>query len=272
MKSASGFDDARALAGMSKLSTDNTEMRYRGESGRTYQEGKRAVPSGAYPWVARARAEKLSPHVRAEDTVLEFGVGYGWNLAALTCRRRLGHDVAEWVEASVVQHGIEFVPDLAVVPGSVADVVLCHHTLEHLKHPAASLEGMRRLLRPGGSLLLYAPWERERRHRRFRRGEPNHHLYTWTAQTLGNLVEDCGYEVSQAGTGVYGYDRFAACWAWRLRLGEAGFRLIRALLQTARPLREVRVVARWVIGPKLSVDASRATEEKEAACSEFIAR
>jgi len=248
---------------MRNPSFSTTEARYRGESGRRYQEGKRAVPEGAYGWVARARAAKLGAHIHAEDTVLEFGVGYGWNLAALTCRRKLGHDVAESVAPAVVQHGIEFVPDLNALPGSVADVVLCHHTLEHLKHPARELEGMRRLLRPEGRLILYTPWEREWRYGEFRREEPNHHLYSWTVQSLGLLVEDCGYEVANAGTGVYGYDRRAACWAWRLGIGESGFRMLRALLQRVRPLREVQLVARWTAVPKLSVDVSGATEEKD---------
>jgi hypothetical protein len=42
---------------------------------------------------------------------------------------------------------------------------------------------------------------------------------------------------------VYGYDRFAALWANRLRLGEPGFRTLRRLLQRLRPLRESYVIA-----------------------------
>jgi hypothetical protein len=90
--------------------------------------------------VARTRAAKLAPYVRLEDVVLEFGVGYGWNLAALPCRRRLGLDLAEVVEPVVKQHGIEFFRSLESIPDRVADVVLCHHTLEHVLHPPATLE------------------------------------------------------------------------------------------------------------------------------------
>jgi SAM-dependent methyltransferase len=227
-----------------------TEERYSGLAGRDYHEGKRALPDTAYPWVARARAAKLVPYVRLEDVVLEFGVGYGWNLAALPCRRRLGLDLAEVVEPVVTQHGIEFFRTPEAIPERVADVVLCHHTLEHVLHPPATLELMARWLPEAGRLIVFVPWERERRQRRFRRSEPNHHLYTWSAQSLGNLVEDCGYQVLHAGVKIYGYDRFAAVWACRLRLGEIGFGLLRRSLQLLQPLRESFVVARRANSPR----------------------
>ena len=110
-------------------------------------------------------------------------------------------------------------------------------------HPPGTLDALRQWLTPAGRLVVYVPWERERSHARFRQGEPNHHLYTWSPQSLGNLVEDCGYQVIQAGVDVYGYDRFAALWANRLRLGEPGFRTLRKLLQRLRPLRESYVIA-----------------------------
>jgi hypothetical protein len=62
-------------------------------------------------------------------------------------------------------------------------------------------------------------------------------------QTLGNLVQECGFRVAQAATGRFGYDRFAAVWAVKLRLGEPGFRALRRLLLTLKPAREVRLVA-----------------------------
>jgi len=220
-----------------------TDERYRGLAGLRYHEGKRKIPDAAYSWVARVRAAKLASFVRLEDVVLEYGVGYGWNLAALPCRRRLGYDVAEAVAEQVRQHGIEFFQDEAQLPTGAAEVLLCHHTLEHVLHPPATLEFFHQWLSPKGRLVLVVPWERERNLRRFRREEPNHHLYSWSPQSLGNLVEDCGYEVARVGTWVYGYDRFAAVWANRLRLGEPGFKFVRKVLQIVRPLRESYVVA-----------------------------
>src|SRR5580658_1210307 len=136
------------------------QQHYQGEAGRRYQEKKRGIPDTAVRWVARVRAEKIGPCVRSSDVVLEYGVGQGWNLAELHCRRKMGFDVADFLEASLRALGIEFVADTRTVADGTVDVVICHHTLEHLPDPPAALREMRRLLAPGGRLLLYVPLER----------------------------------------------------------------------------------------------------------------
>ena len=193
-------------------------------------------------WVARLRAEKLVANVRSDDVVLEYGVGAGWNLAELRCRRKIGCDVSSFLEPALQERGIEFTPETAVLPDASTDVLICHHTLEHVPTPATALMEMRRLLRKGGKLLLFVPFEYEARYQHFEREEQNHHLHSWNAQTLGNLVEECGFAVEEAGIGEFGYSRFAAVWAARLRMGERGFRLLRRLAHLVRPGKEVRVV------------------------------
>ena len=84
---------------------DPATQHYQGESGRQYHEVKRAIPPATFDWVARLRARKLAPHIQPDDTVLEFGVGHGWNLAALPCRRRLGFDISELVGPGLAAAG-----------------------------------------------------------------------------------------------------------------------------------------------------------------------
>jgi len=128
------------------------------------------------------------------------------------------------------------------LPYASIDVGICHHTLEHLLDPAAALRQFARILKPGGRLILHVPWERERRHAQFNPDEPNHHLYNWNAQNLGNLVTVLGYKIEHVTVKTYGYDRVAANLADRLYLGEPGYRLLRKMLQTVRPLREVELI------------------------------
>jgi SAM-dependent methyltransferase len=225
------------------MPTEQAHRYYRGEAGRQYHESKRGLPEQASPWVASLRAHKLAPLIGRDDVVLEYGVGSGWNLADLQCQRKLGFDVSDFLEPSLRKQGIEFVSDTKDLPESIADVVICHHTLEHVPHPAEVLSEMRRLLKPAGRLLLYVPFEIEGRYERFNPSEPNHHLYSWNAQTLGNLVQESGYKVEEAGTGEFGYDRFAAVWALRLHIGQAGFLFLRRILHVIRPAFEVRLRA-----------------------------
>ncbi len=217
---------------------------YRGVRGREYHSGKRGIPEEAFRWVARLRAEKFAEFVRQSDTVVEFGVGAGWNLTELNCGRRIGFDVSEFLEADLAAKGIQFIADSGALSESCAEVVICHHMLEHVLNPAASLGEIRRVLKPGGRLLLHVPFEEEPRYRRHRPTEPNHHLFSWNAQTLGNLATECGFQLESVGIGPFGYDRAAATWAVRLRLGERGFRLLRAAAHLLLPASEVRLVAR----------------------------
>jgi SAM-dependent methyltransferase len=223
---------------------ENADRHYLGEAGRRYHEVKRGVPERAHAWMARLRARKFSPYVSAEHIVFEYGVGNGWNLAKLNCRRKIGFDVADTVEEVVRSLGIEFITDTKAIADGNVDVVICHHTLEHLLQPIDALREMRRVLKPDGRLLLYVPFEREACYEKFRPDEPNHHLYSWNVQTLGNLVSETGFQVEEAGIGEFGYSRFAAVWAARLKLGETGFRFLRRALHVFRPAFEVRIVAR----------------------------
>lgn len=219
------------------------ERHYRGEAGKQYHLQKRALPERAFCWVAALRAMKFAPYVNPDDVVLEYGVGAGWNLATLQCSRRIGCDISDFLADSVRQLGIEFYTDSKALPDGVADVVICHHTLEHVIAPPEALRELHRLLRPGGKLLLYVPFESEAGYETFRRDEPNHHLYSWNAQTAGNLVEELGFRVTSASIGDFGYSRFAAAWTVRLGLGEKTFRALRRFLHLLRPSSEVRLVA-----------------------------
>lgn len=228
---------------LTPLSTHSSPHHYAGDAGRAYHEKKRGIPDATIPWVAEHRARKLAPYINGNDVVFEYGVGWGWNLAALQCSRKVGYDVSDLLREKVTEQGIEFISSPRQLAPASVDVTICHHTLEHVMDPPRVLSEIKTVLKPGGKLLLFVPFERESRYTRFDRAEPNHHLYSWNVQTLGNLVEQCGYKVLEANVAPFGYDRFAAVWADRAKLGPVGFRLIRSSAHLWKPAFEVRVVA-----------------------------
>ena len=215
---------------------------YEGVSGRNYHEEKRALNPAALEWVMTLRAEKFQRRVRASDTVFEFGVGSGWNLGRLRCARKIGCDASTFLKERITALGIEFVTESSAVPDETADVVICHQTLEHLLEPARALKEFARILKPQGRLILHVPWERERRYSQFCADEPNHHLYSWNAQNIGNLISILGYEIEAVQIRKYGYDRFAANLAARLRAGENTFKMLRLGMVLLRPLWEVELI------------------------------
>jgi SAM-dependent methyltransferase len=212
---------------------------YTGAAGRQYHEGKRALDSGALDWVVRARAARFQPRIRPDHRVFEFGVGAGWNLRGIQCQRRVGLDIDCFLAPGWEAMGIEFTQDSRSLADQSFDVVLCHHALEHVDHPAETLVELRRVTQPNGRLLLAVPYEFERRYRVFDPNEPNHHLFSWNVQTMGNLLTVAGWKVESIKLGRYGYDRFAANWARRAKLGEQGFHGIRRILQWLKPCREI---------------------------------
>ena len=223
--------------------TDLARDQYRGEAGRAYHELKRALPPTTVPWVARARAEIFQPFVKPTDVVFEFGCGYGWNLMSLRCARKIGYDPAEVVQNTLSKAGIESIPAPNVLPPGSCDVVISHHSLEHVGDPFTVLVEMKRLLKRQGRLMLAVPYEIERRYRHYDPAEPNHHLYSWNVQTLPNLVSVSGYKILHSGLRRYGYDRFAARLAARFHLGESGFRLVKRIGWVLKPLHEVAITA-----------------------------
>jgi SAM-dependent methyltransferase len=221
----------------------NTKKRYQGELGKQYRE-KHAVPEVAHQWLSDIRGAKFAQYIYPEDTVLEYGVGPGWNLEALRCARRLGYDLSTELKKPLAAKGIDFIADTQTISDASIDTVICHHVLEHTADPAQVLLEIRRLLRPEGRLLLFVPLEKERRTRQFDPCEPNHHLYSWNVQTLGNLVVEMGFQIMESGTGRYGYDRFFSVLAERLKIGKFGFKCLKKMALLIKPLLEVRIIAR----------------------------
>ena len=217
---------------------------YQGASGLHYHDSKRLLHPTALEWVMRLRALKFQSLLTAKSTVLELGVGAGWNLGRLQCARRIGCDTSQFLGERVTSMGIEFITSLEPIPSGTVDLAICHHCLEHLLQPADALKALSRILKPDGRLILHVPWEKEKRYGVYRPDEPNHHLYTWNAQNLGNLVALMGFKIENIQTRRYGYDRFAANLSARLGMGEIGFRFLRVFMINLLPLLEIEVIAK----------------------------
>jgi SAM-dependent methyltransferase len=164
---------------------------YRGERGLAY--GERRTPR-SHPHLALLQAAKFTHAVNPDDTVVDFGCGSGDILANVPCRRRIGIEINPQAQALAAERGIEVFESTEMLPSACADVVMSHHALEHVPYPIAALIEMRRLLKPGGVLLLRLPVDDWRRQKRYDPSDVNHHLHTWTPQHLGNSLWEAGFD------------------------------------------------------------------------------
>jgi len=213
---------------------------YRGERAREYFDWQ---SDKATPVSAQIDAFKYNPHVRPGDTVVDFGCGAGHMLAGLDAARRIGVEPNPYARENPAAQDIEMVASAREVEPGVADVVLCHHALEHALAPWSELVELRRILKPGGRLVLWLPLDDWRRssQRRATGPDDNHHLYTWTPRLLWNLLAEAGYEVIEVRVVTHAWPP-ARELLWRL-LPERGFHAVARAWSVLRRERQVFAVA-----------------------------
>ncbi len=146
---------------------------------------------------AKMRVESLVGDLPTESKVLDIGCGRGVMLRALL---DLGHEA----------HGVEIAPEAApgadsraqirIAPELVKagyeentfDAVIMWHVLEHLPHPEQTLAEIRRILRPGGRLILAVPnfgsLQSQRTGNDWFHLDLPRHLYHFTPETLQRLL------------------------------------------------------------------------------------
>ena len=88
------------------------------------------------------------------------------------------------------------------------DVILCSHIIEHLVSPAGFLKKLKRLLNPGGVIILIVPSMASsgfgQSASKLILGSPagysEGHLYGFTAQSMELMIRAAGYRTVEAGT------------------------------------------------------------------------
>jgi SAM-dependent methyltransferase len=174
---------------------------YRGELGEEYFAWqRRGAELGA-----QLELHKFAPHVGPDDTVVDFGCGAGYLLGLLGAKAAVGVEPNDAARHDATERGVRVVAATSELPDHFADVVISNHALEHTLHPLEELAGIRRILQPGGRLVLYLPLDDWRRQRHTDPSDINHHLYTWTPLLLSNLLTEAGFEVLEARTVAYAW-------------------------------------------------------------------
>lgn len=225
---------------MSPNFKETSDSMYRGEQGRQYHKTVHSSSENASNAIASRRGKIFQPFIGASDTVMEYGVGMGWNLRFLKCGKRIGYDLSEAGRTICEASGIEFTSTLAF-PESSIDVIICSHVLEHVPDPMGTLETIWRLLVPSGLLLLNVPFEVSRNTRRYTPNDPNMHLFTWTPLTLGNLLTRSQFAIEHINLHRFGYEqRLVFLWRWGRPVYSLGVSLVQRIL----PCYEIRLVGK----------------------------
>jgi 2-polyprenyl-3-methyl-5-hydroxy-6-metoxy-1,4-benzoquinol methylase len=170
-------------------------------------EGKKFVPLIELPLrlVGQRHVRFLMRDLRPGARVLDLGCGRGVLLGALADR---GFDVhgVELSEAAArgadPRAQIRIAPTLAAAgyPAAFFDRAVVWHVLEHLRDPAATVAELRRVLRPGGELVLSVPNFGSAQARwagaAWFHLDPPRHLWHFSLDSLRRLVTRAGFVVA----------------------------------------------------------------------------
>jgi SAM-dependent methyltransferase len=144
----------------------------------------------------RAELWKFQPYIKPGDRVVDFGCGGGYILANLACSERIGIEINGTARDNCARLGVSVVANGADIADGWADVVISNHALEHVPDPLDVLVGLRRKMRPGGTIIFVVPCESVAT--RYRPGNQDRHLFTWSPMNLANLFHTGGYEVLES--------------------------------------------------------------------------
>jgi len=165
-----------------------------------YEEVWEELPADLAPERAGLRKAFLLSQVAAGDRVLDLGCGDGFFTAALSAigTHAVGADIAERAlgRARERHPGPEYVRiephGRWPFPDAAFDVVWAGEVLEHVADTERFVDEVRRVLRPGGKLLVTTPGFGPLR--RLRAPDPRgQHLRFYTRRTLRGLLADMGF-------------------------------------------------------------------------------
>ena len=162
--------------------------RYRGAAGSRYWEYQ--APLGKQGGVLNAW--KFAPFVADGFSVVDFGCGGGFLLEHLRFKSGIGIEINPEARLAGKARGLDIRESMGEVADEWADVVISNHALEHVQHPLEQLREFRRILRPGGRVVVWLPIDDWRTQRRADPADINGHLYTWTPQLAWNIVREAG--------------------------------------------------------------------------------
>jgi SAM-dependent methyltransferase len=138
--------------------------------------------------------------------ILDVGCGLGYLLSGLGPGwERHGVEVSRFAADHARQYGTIHVGELADAsyPDAYFDAVVMHHVIEHVANPDAVILEARRVLRPGGVLVLGTPDFDSGCARRFgenyRLLHDDTHISLFTNDSMHRFLRDHGFEIDRVG-------------------------------------------------------------------------
>jgi SAM-dependent methyltransferase len=182
------------VSGVESSSKDSSEAEAR--SSEHYDKEYYAYQQPIGEFGAWANLPKFKRFVEPGMNVLDFGCGGGFLLEQLECRGRVGIEPNAEAREAAESRGLTVFATTASLDDNWADLIISNNALEHCRLPLRELELLLPKLKVGGLAVFIVPCESISY--RYSAGDPNHHLYSWSPMSIGNLFTEAGYEVLES--------------------------------------------------------------------------
>jgi len=195
--------DYYSFSTTSRDKTENSAVKWFRKLRNHSSLSKAGIGSGAIRALFPNR--KLLPLLRLglnhDSRILDVGCGSGWRLFAL---REAGFintlGVDPFIGSDIIYaNGLQVLKRTVSEVEGTWDVIMFHHSLEHIPDQVATLRATAGLLRPGGTCLIRVPiassyaWEFYREY--WYQLDAPRHFYLHSYESMKLLAEQCGLEL-----------------------------------------------------------------------------
>lgn len=163
--------------------------------------GRRAVMDFSVMWLPRRAGGRLLDVGCGSGALVEFMQELGWNAE--------GVDFDPQAAKNAAARGVRVhIGELAAqrFPANTFDAVTMSHFIEHVHDPLALLHECRRILKPGGALVVVTPNSASFGHRHYRANwmhlDPPRHLHLFNVASLSTLAVRGGFGQRVAFTSI----------------------------------------------------------------------
>jgi SAM-dependent methyltransferase len=133
------------------------------------------------------------PHSNESMTILDFGSGAGFLLASLKAKFKIAVDINASALQEAKSKGIDETHlNLNEINSGSVDLIVSNSALEHVPSPRETLVRLKEILKKEGKIIIRVP--HETLGWKYKPGDWNYHLYTWSPMAIGNLMNDVGFE------------------------------------------------------------------------------
>jgi len=131
------------------------------------------------------------------NSILDIGCGIGWFLKATNASHKHGAEVSGYARMKSCEYGV--IAENISSFKSKYDVITLIHVIEHLEKPLEAMEEVKRLLKPGGHLIIATPDFDSITARRFgdkyRLLHDQGHISLFSCASMYRMLTDLGFEI-----------------------------------------------------------------------------